>query len=241
MNPFAPTLAHAVSVDIAFWFPNGWPWLLCAFLIGSIPFGLVVSRVFFKSDIRSAGSGNIGAANALRTLGTGAGIAVLLLDASKGIVAVALPVIAFTQGWIHPPYPNAVQDPSFTMQPRVLGALCGICAILGHCYSPWLRFKGGKGVATFLGVLVIGYWESAFAFAVVWLLVVLPTGLASLGSILGTLAAVALIAYLRGPASLYLSLPAAAIIIFQHRENIARLIAGKENRLDLLKRRTEPT
>ena len=223
---------------IGFWLVHGWAFLVVAFLIGSIPFGLLVGRVFFKTDIRSAGSGNIGAANARRTMGRGAGISVLLLDAFKGALATSLPTLSLQchciplveifRGWTNAP-------------PAILSGLLAVAAVLGHCYSPWLGFKGGKGVATFLGVLIVVWWPSAITFIIVWLAIVLATGFASAGSILGTIAGIAAIWYAYGSFTLYFSVPAAGVIIWQHRTNIARLLAGNENRLNLLKSGAKPS
>jgi glycerol-3-phosphate acyltransferase PlsY len=238
VNPFSPDASRFVALWVPFWFRHGWVFLLAAFLIGSIPFGLVVSRVFFGRDLRASGSGNIGAANALRTMGRGAGLAVLVLDALKGVVATALPAVAIDQHWFQRPYPFFCCMPDEVAP--ILCAMCAIAAILGHCYSPWLRFNGGKGVATLLGVLIVAYWPSALVFVAVWLAVVLPTGFASLGSILGTLASIAVIGYYVPAPTLYFTVPAAAIIIWKHRQNITRLLSGKENRLNLINRKEEP-
>jgi glycerol-3-phosphate acyltransferase PlsY len=231
---------------IEFWLVYGWAFLTAAFLIGSIPFGLLVGRLFFKTDIRSSGSGNIGAANALRTMGRGAGISVLLLDAFKGAVATYLPLgglhcrcvplVQMRHEWI-----NVSEDYGLSAQApyapwAVLCGMMALAAILGHCYSPWLRFRGGKGVATFLGVLCVAAWPSALAFIIVWLAIVLPTGFASLGSMIGALVSIAVVAKILGVWTLYFSIPALAIIVWKHRENIARLRAGTESRLDLLRR-----
>jgi glycerol-3-phosphate acyltransferase PlsY len=220
------------------------PVVVVAFLIGSVPFGLIVSRTFFHRDIRASGSGNIGAANALRTLGRKAGIAVLVLDALKGVCATILPwlvVVTFLR----------IVDPSsrtsnelvalvFSGPTHDLPALCGLAAILGHCYSPWLRFRGGKGVATFLGVLFVAGWPSAVAFMITWLAIVLSTGFASLGSMLGAVAAALVLAAMLGPWTFPYSLAAVALIVWKHRENVARLRHGTENKLDLIKTRDEP-
>jgi glycerol-3-phosphate acyltransferase PlsY len=201
---------------------NSWWNFVLAFAIGSIPFGLIVSVVFFKRDLRGAGSGNIGAANALRTLGRKAGLAVLALDALKGVAAVSLASLA----------PNSA----------AVAPVDGLLAMIGHCYTPWLRFKGGKGVATFLGAACALSWESALAFVIVWLAIVLSTGLSSVGSILGVVAAAAVVVLQSGPfgdanQSIWLFAGGSvALVLWKHRENLARLRAGTENRLELLKR-----
>jgi glycerol-3-phosphate acyltransferase PlsY len=232
-DPFNPLISHFVAYWITYWLSHDWGFVLAAFVIGAIPFGLVVSRVFFGTDIRAAGSGNIGAANALRTLGRTAGLAVLLLDALKGFVATVIPMVAIHRHWVPGPVVFCCGPDDYT---PVLGWLCALAAILGHCYSPFLRFKGGKGVATFLGVLVAGFWPSAVVFVVVWAAVVLTTGLAAVGSLLATIAACVILAYFVYDPTFYFTLPVAAIIIWNHRENIVRLRHGTENRLQLLKR-----
>ncbi len=209
----------------------GWPYLLFAFVLGSIPFGLVISRVFFRSDIRASGSGNIGAANALRTLGKKAGAAVLALDASKGVLAIAVA----SHQWLFIPVAADAADAAA----RALVPLAGLAAVLGHCFSPWLRFRGGKGVATFLGATFALSWESGLAFVVVWLAVVVPTGLASLGSLLGTVVAGALLIATGtrdGPSAVVFAFGSMLIVLWKHRENVGRLGAGTENRLTLFKR-----
>ena len=191
---------------------------LASFLVGSIPFGLIVGKVFFKSDIRAAGSGNIGAANALRSYGKGGGAAVLLLDALKGFVAAA-----FVARWL---LGSADADLA------AFSAFAGFAAVLGHCYAPWLNFKGGKGVATWLGVVAAISWPVALAFVAIWLIAVLPTRWASLGSLAATALSAAGLWFVTrdGPVALW-STAAAAVIFWKHRENIGRLAGGRENKI----------
>ncbi len=219
-------------------FELDWPLLALSFLIGSIPWGVVVSRLFYKRDIRASGSGNIGAANALRTLGRKAGAAVLILDALKGVAAVLVCGLLLSNSLgtgTHRAW-NAYADDSWQFAPAH-----ALFAVAGHCYTPWLRFGGGKGVATFLGAAFAMSWEAGLAFVACWLGIVLPTGIASAGSIFATCVAGGLIALQYG--GLYHSaLPGVSmfgvvlLIVWKHRENIARLRAGTENRLQLLKR-----
>ncbi|GAC1493170.1 MAG: glycerol-3-phosphate 1-O-acyltransferase PlsY [Vulcanimicrobiaceae bacterium] len=226
------------------WLAWGWPYLLVAFALGSIPFGVFVGRAFYRSDIRTSGSGNIGAANALRTYGRKAGIAVLVLDALKGVLAIAVT----WNLWLHVPLwidtDGARIDVSTTNGPIwSLVPLAGLAAVLGHCYSPWLRFRGGKGVATYLGALLALSPAAALGFAIVWIATVLRTGFASLGSMLGAIVAGALL-ILGGSRSgarfddsgFVFALGSLAVIVWKHRENLGRLRAGTENRLSLLKR-----
>lgn len=187
--------------------------IVLAFLCGSIPFGLVVSRLFFGVDIRAQGSGNIGAANALRTLGKGAAAGVLLLDVLKGALPTA---IASGYGGAALPW---------------LAPAAGAAAVLGHVYSPWLHGRGGKGVATHLGVLVALAWPAALAFAASWIAAVRLTKYSSVGSLSGTVAAALVLCWIAGPFAGLYGLLAVLLIGYTHRENIARLRAGTENPL----------
>lgn len=184
--------------------------LALGYLIGSIPFGVILAKVFGLGDLRSIGSGNIGATNVLRTGNKKAAALTLLFDALKGSVAV----------WI------AARWGSDAM------ALAALGAFLGHCFPVWLGFRGGKGVATFLGALLALHWPAFLVFAVVWLGVAYLSKYSSLSAILASLAA--LVAYLSVTSSLVAMLAAVALVatlIARHRENIARLRAGTEGRI----------
>jgi glycerol-3-phosphate acyltransferase PlsY len=202
-------------------------YLIGGFLIGSIPFGLILGRVFFHSDIRSSGSGNIGAANAARTYGRGAGIAVFVLDALKGIAAVVLAKMLAG----HEHAGTAGMDNGIV-------PLVGLMAVLGHCYSPWLGFKGGKGVATLFGTLCALSGYGTAIFAIVWIAAILRAGYASLASILATAAAALVICIVDRDApygSIAFALLSLLAVTWRHRENIARLRAGTEPKLRLRK------
>ena len=187
---------------------------VASFFVGAIPFGLVVSQVFFRRDLRSEGSGNIGAANALRSLGKGGAIAVLVLDALKG----ALPVVA-----------------GRALGSETLALTAAFAAILGHCFSPFLNFRGGKGVATNLGAVLAIAWPAGGIFAVIWLVVVLATGFSSAGSLLASLAMAPALWWLDGPPAGIYGLASALLIVFMHRANIVRLRAGTESVLPLFR------
>jgi glycerol-3-phosphate acyltransferase PlsY len=188
---------------------------LAAFAIGAIPFGVLISRVFFRRDIRREGSGNIGAANALRTLGKRGAIAVLVLDALKGALAV----------WLG----RAVGGDA-------LAAVAGLLAIIGHCFSPFLGGRGGKGVATALGAVFALAWPAGLVFVAVWLAVVIATGYSSAGSLSATIAMIPFLALMIGSAGSAFATLAAVIIVAKHRENLARLRAGTESVLPLFGR-----
>ncbi|MBV9057014.1 MAG: glycerol-3-phosphate 1-O-acyltransferase PlsY [Candidatus Eremiobacteraeota bacterium] len=190
---------------------------LGAFLIGSIPFGLIIGRLFYRTDIRSQGSGNIGAMNALRTLGKGGAVAVLLLDALKGFVPTILVV------WL--------------LGDQLLGSLVATAAVLGHCFSPWLRLRGGKGVATSFGAIFALCWPAGLIAVAGWLLGALVTRYSSVGSLLGSIAApVAIWAFSASLVETLYGVVAALLIVFTHRQNIARLRAGTEGPIRLIKR-----
>lgn len=183
--------------------------LLLGYALGSIPFGLVLTRMTGGGDLRAIGSGNIGATNVLRTGRKGLAAATLLLDLGKGLVAVLL-----AWRWL----PEA---PGFA----------AIGALLGHCFPVWLKFRGGKGVATMMGVTLGLAWPVGVAYAVTWLSML---GLTRISSLAGMSAAVVapIAALLLGRAELAPVLAAlAAIVIALHRANIARLRAGTEPRV----------
>lgn len=213
-----------------------WPAAALAFLLGSVPFGLLVGRAFFKRDLRASGSGNIGAANALRTLGRKAGFAVLVLDALKGVAAVVVcgALLSHAIAGYSSAHLVALNDDS-----RDFAALQTLFAVLGHCYTPWLGFRGGKGVATYLGAVFAMSPVAGLAFVAIWLAIVLPTGIAAAGSIAAAAVAGAIVVALAsGNAALAAigMFATVAVIVWKHRDNLARLRAGTENRLHLLKR-----
>lgn len=187
---------------------------IVAFFVGAVPFGVLVSRAFYGSDIRSAGSGNIGAANALRTLGRRGAIAVLALDGLKGFA----PALA-----------------AMALGGPLAAAVAAFAAIAGHCWSPFLGFKGGKGVATAFGALFALWWPAGIAFAIVWLAAVVATGFSSVGSMLASVAMAPVLWFGLGPIGFWYGVISAVLIIVRHRENLVRLRRGTENRLSLLK------
>ncbi|MCB5268265.1 MAG: glycerol-3-phosphate 1-O-acyltransferase PlsY [Candidatus Cloacimonetes bacterium] len=196
---------------------------LLAYLLGSIPIGWIIARLVFKTDIRHHGSGNIGATNALRQFGTTIGILVMLLDMTKGILAVLFAKSAFGVG--HP-----------------LVVLCGLLAILGHVFPVWLKFKGGKGVATAAGVFVaLSPWNLLIGL-LVFVVMVAITKYVSLGSIVAALSLLLfhLIDLIRGSsrdyALLALVFVVVAMIIYKHRTNISRLRNGTESKISFSKK-----
>lgn len=196
------------------------PWILLGYLLGSIPFGYLLVKLTQGRDIRAAGSGNIGAANVTRTAGTGLGILTLLLDAAKGFVPV----------WLASRLPG--ENASFLMA-------AGLGAILGHFFPVWLKFKGGKGVATGVGVFLPICWQAVAGAFTIWMLTVAVTRYVSLGSMLAS-AALPILTYFfyapgySPPLSIVLGTSAvAAGIVLKHYENLGRLVAGTEPKLKL--------
>jgi glycerol-3-phosphate acyltransferase PlsY len=185
-------------------------------LLGSLPFGLFVGFAY-GSDIRKSGSGNIGAANALRTYGKFGAAIVLIMDVLKGYVSAAVALSALS--WV----------PSLAVAVGV-----GALAVAGHCFSPWLRLRGGKGVATWLGVLCALSPIAGGAFIVIWLATVIPTRYSSLGSIVASvLSPVVLWLLFRDAGVSVVAALVALLIVWKHRENIVRLRAGSESKIVL--------
>ncbi len=190
------------------------------YLLGSIPFGLVITRAAGLGDIRDIGSGNIGATNVLRTGRKDLALATLLLDAGKAGIALLLArALAGAFG--------ADND----LQTQV-GLTAGAAAFIGHCYPVWLSFKGGKGVATFFGVLFAGVWPLGMVAGITWLAVATMFRFSSLAALCA--AAIAPLAALVAGFSwseIAFTLVLAALIFWRHRSNIARLQAGTEPRI----------
>src|SRR5271165_5650457 len=193
-----------------------------AYLLGSIPTGYLLVRIFRKQDIRAVGSGNIGATNVLRSGGKGLGAATFLGDVLKGASAV---YIGGLIGLLLAP----------DAQLRNMQALAALCAVLGHVFPAWLRFKGGKGVATGFGVFLVAAPWAALAAITVFIVVLLLTRYVSLASILGA-ASFPLFAFMlvqgeRPPFFIAVQFVVALLIIVKHHQNIRRLFAGTESRI----------
>ena len=206
-----------------------------AYLIGSIPTGYLVAKAK-GIDIRSVGSGNIGATNAMRVLGKPIGIAVLLLDAAKGFGACFLGAIIYSFYFyrfngLHSTS-DAIPSPSQEGLEHIT-ILAGICAVLGHNYTCWLKFKGGKGIATTAGVfLALAPWPLLIAL-IVFIVALLVTKYVSVGSMSAAVALPTAV-WIMTPQNILLGIVATALgvlAIFKHKGNLQRLIAGTENRL----------
>lgn len=193
--------------------------LLLGYLFGSIPFGLLLALLAGKGDIRQIGSGNIGATNVLRTGSKGLAAATLLLDMAKGLAPVLLAAQVFSQ-------PAAMPGAAFGPVP-----LAALGAVLGHCFPVWLGFRGGKGVATNAGVSFGLGWPIGLAYALVWLALLAGLRISSVAGMSAVVAA-AIAAGLLGYVAFVPVLAAIALlVIWLHRANIARLMAGTEPRV----------
>lgn len=212
-----------------------------AYLLGSIPFGYLVAKIK-GIDIRTVGSGNIGATNAMRVLGKPAGIFVLLLDALKGYAACVF-LAPLIYNWISPHLSGFA--PLFSSLPEIARlkyeTVTGIGAVLGHNYTCWLKFKGGKGIATSAGVYIaLAPWALLIAVAA-FAVFLLATRYVSVGSIAAAIALVAAV-WIMTPANLFLCIVTTllgALAIYKHKGNIQRLIAGTENRFGQKKEATK--
>lgn len=185
-------------------------WAVIGYLLGSVPFGLVIARALGLGDLRRIGSGNIGATNVLRTGNKPAALATLLLDAGKGAIAVLL--ARYFAG-------------------ETAAIFAGGAAFLGHCFPVWLNFRGGKGVATFLGTLIALDWRLGLMCCASWLLVALIARISSLSALIAA-AMAPVYAWALGRTDLILvSLFMAVLIFVRHKTNIARLMDGSEPRI----------
>ncbi len=195
------------------------PFVLCSlalgYMLGSIPFGYLLTRAAGIGDVRDIGSGNIGATNVLRTGHKGLAALTLLLDALKGTAAVFIGHKIGALGGV-----------------AILASLiAGLGAFLGHVFPVWLGFRGGKGVATYVGVLFALNWQAGLAFCIIWLAVAVLTRYSSLSALVAALVApVALFAMGDPPAALLTAL-LSALLIYKHRANIRRLAAGEEPKI----------
>jgi glycerol-3-phosphate acyltransferase PlsY len=184
--------------------------LALGYLLGSIPFGLILTRLAGKGDIRKVGSGNIGATNVLRTGSKWLAALTLILDCVKAIVAILLASRLFG---------------------AETAAAAGAGALIGHLYPLWLSFRGGKGVATFLGVLIgLQFWPAAIAYAAIWLILLLTLRISSVAGMMAAVSA-PIVALVLKSALFPILLGFAVLVLWKHRENILRLRKGTEPRI----------
>ncbi len=199
-----------------------------AYFSGAVPFGLIVSQKMAGIDIRKYGSGNIGATNVFRVLGSKLGLITLVLDLSKSAIPVLLAMLIMDK--------EVILILGYDIHMQIGQILAAIMSMVGHNWSVYIKFKGGKGVATFFGGLIVINWMVALVALIAAAIVVLITRYVSLGSMvasLGALLAFTAMAVLAVTAPIYLiyGLVAAALIVYQHRSNIMRLQAGTESKL----------
>ncbi|HEY8246128.1 MAG TPA: glycerol-3-phosphate 1-O-acyltransferase PlsY [Hyphomicrobium sp.] len=185
------------------------------YLLGSIPFGYLLTRAAGLGDVRNVGSGNIGATNVLRTGHKGLAALTLLLDALKGTTAVLI------GHWIGAHGGVAI----------LASLLAGLAAFLGHVFPVWLQFRGGKGVATYIGVLLGADWRAAVAFCAIWLLVAALTRYSSLSALVAALITPVGLFAIGDHATALLAALMSALLIYKHRANIRRLASGEEPRI----------
>ncbi|MFA9442370.1 MAG: glycerol-3-phosphate 1-O-acyltransferase PlsY [Hyphomicrobium sp.] len=189
--------------------------LVLGYLLGSIPFGLVLTRAAGLGDVRDIGSGNIGATNVLRTGNKGIAALTLLLDLLKGTAAVLIGHAIGALGGV-----------------AILASLvAGFAAFIGHTYPVWLGFKGGKGVATYIGILLGLNWPGALAFCSVWLLVAILSRYSSLSAIIAAVVTPIWLLTVGDYATAILAALLSVLLIYKHRANIRRLVAGEEPRI----------
>ena len=183
---------------------------ITAYLLGSIPFGMVLARIMGLGNLREIGSGNIGATNVLRTGSKLAAFLTVILDGGKGAVAVLVARAMFGEA--------AAQ-------------IAALASFAGHCYPVWLGFKGGKGVATFLGILLALFWPAGVAACLSWLGTAIIARISSLSALVASAASIGWIWVFGMPTAVGLTFVLAALIWWRHRENIARIIAGTESKI----------
>ena len=182
-----------------------------SYLLGSVPFGLIITKIFLGKDIRNIGSGNIGTTNVLRTGKKSLAATTLLFDILKGYISIAIASKYFNE----------------------LVYLSALICFIGHIFPVWLKFKGGKGVATYLGIILGISFMLGIVFAVTWLLIAIIFRYSSLSSILGSMVVCIYSLYSSSETQIYFLFIMFVIIIFTHNENIIRLKHSKENKIKL--------
>jgi glycerol-3-phosphate acyltransferase PlsY len=185
-------------------------WAAFGYLLGSIPFGIVMARVMGLGDLRKIGSGNIGATNVLRTGNKAAAAATLILDGAKGAVAVLL---------------------ARAMVGEDAAQLAGLAAFVGHCFPVWLKFKGGKGVATFIGILLALSWPVGVMICGTWLFGAAITRMSSVGALTAAMSSTVWSLFMARVDMLVLATVLTGLIYWRHKDNLARIKAGTEPKI----------
>ena len=186
-------------------------WAVIGYLMGSVPFGMVLARVMNLGNLRNIGSGNIGATNVLRTGNKTAAALTLLLDAAKGAAALLLA--------------RAITGAEDAAQ------IAGLAAMFGHCYPVWLRFNGGKGVATFLGLLLALHFPVGVGACVAWLIGAGLSRISSMGALVSAASSTVFMTYLGMPEAVVLGVVLTLLIFWRHRANINRIRTGTEPKI----------
>ncbi|MDG1104083.1 MAG: glycerol-3-phosphate 1-O-acyltransferase PlsY [Ascidiaceihabitans sp.] len=185
-------------------------WATIGYLLGSIPFGIVVARMMNLGNLRDIGSGNIGATNVLRTGNKKAAALTLIFDAAKGAVALLL---------------------ARNFAGEDAAQLAAVMAMLGHCFPIWLKFKGGKGVATFLGIMLAYSFPVGAACCVAWLIGAFGWRISSMGALVSASASTFLLVLMSGGSALFMGIFLTLMVFFRHRENITRIRLGTEPKI----------
>ena len=199
-----------------------------AYLLGSIPSAVWIGKTWYGIDVRQHGSNNAGATNMFRVLGKNAGISVLLIDIFKGFIAVYIPVLVFLE--------SVYLSPEELAHIQIITA---ISAVLGHVFPIFAGFKGGKGVATSLGIIIGIHPPTAFVCLLLFLIIFLTTKFVSFGAICSSIAFPIVLVFIFNTTDFYLilfSIFLAFAVIFAHRKNIVRLVRGEENKMNLFKK-----
>ncbi|MDB2320567.1 glycerol-3-phosphate 1-O-acyltransferase PlsY [Amylibacter sp.] len=184
---------------------------ITGYLIGSIPFGIIIAKIMGLGNLRNIGSGNIGATNVLRTGNKLAAILTLIFDLSKGAVVVILARLLFDD--------SAAQ-------------IAGLASFLGHCFPVWLGFKGGKGVATFIGITLALYWPAGILTCLTWILIAYISRISSLSALLSSISSIVWIWICGMPNATFIMIILTMFIWLRHKENIKRIIKNAEPRIN---------
>ena len=185
--------------------------ILFAYLIGSIPFGIIISKIMGLGNLRNIGSGNIGATNVLRTGNKLAAILTLIFDLLKGAIAVIITYYVFND---------------------TTAQIAALASFLGHCFPIWLKFKGGKGVATFIGISLALYWPAGILICLTWVLTAFLSRVSSLSALISSLSSILWVWILGVPSAVFVMTVLTILIWFRHIENIKRIIKNTEPKIN---------
>ena len=185
--------------------------ILFAYLIGSIPFGIIISKIMGLGNLRNIGSGNIGATNVLRTGNKLAAILTLIFDLLKGAIAVIITYYIFND---------------------TTAQIAALSSFLGHCFPIWLKFKGGKGVATFIGISLALYWPAGILICLTWVLIAFLSRTSSLSALISSLSSIFWVWVLGAPSAVFIMTVLTILIWYRHIENIKRIIKNTEPKIN---------